>query len=365
MDRFSPVHFLFLMLGVGIVSIKTYPRIFIVNGLRDTWIALIISSILIFVIVVYIIRVWKNCNDEENKNIVELYQYALGEKLGNIFIAFFVVALYLTLLESSAVEADSMHTNMSLETPRWLFLLFFVFPSIYIVRKKITAIFITTVIVIVMIMLSGINLAILTAPYKQPAMLLPILEEGVTPGFFISILETLGLYGCISITLPFLSRLSDNKTKLMKYIIIALILIIQIEIVSITGVLMTFDPIRVISMNYPKLVQTQLVSYFQFMDFGELYVMLQVQAGFLIKYIITFYAILIIARNYNMNTRIVNIAPYFISVAVFICSYLLSKNPFILFNLLNIYQYLCLFNFVLVPFFVFVILHYKKSRQLS
>ncbi|MFZ7121103.1 MAG: endospore germination permease [Eubacteriaceae bacterium] len=365
MDRFSPVHFMFLMLGVGIVSLKTYPRIYLVNGQRNTWIALIISSIIIFFIFTYIIKIWKKDNSKYNKSIVDIYQCALGKKLGNIFLALFILTLFLTLIESSTVEADSMHQNMLIETPKWVFLLFFIVPSIYIVRKNIVAIFTITMIGIVLIMIAGINLGILTISYKQSSLLFPVFENGLDINFFISIIEILGLYGCINITLPFLSKISHNKGKLMKYAIIGLIIIIQIEIVGITGILMTFTPERAISMNYPKLQQTQLVSFFQFLDFGELYVMLQILGGFLLKYMLAFYSILIILRDYNISRRSLKILTVLISIVVLICSIIISTNSFIIFDLLNIYQYICLFNFIIVPLIVFIIIDIKNNFKLN
>ncbi|WP_236912817.1 hypothetical protein [Clostridium sp. Cult1] len=48
MDRFNPRHFAFLILATSIVSLKTYPTIFIADGGRDSWIAMIIASIIAF-----------------------------------------------------------------------------------------------------------------------------------------------------------------------------------------------------------------------------------------------------------------------------------------------------------------------------
>ena len=67
MDRFNPFHLMFLMWSVSIISLKTYPRVFLVDGGRDTWIAVIVSSILIFIIGLYFMKAWKS---SEEKNIV-------------------------------------------------------------------------------------------------------------------------------------------------------------------------------------------------------------------------------------------------------------------------------------------------------
>lgn len=362
MDKFSPKHFMFLILGVSIVSLKTYPTTFIRDGLRDSWIATIISSVIIFFFFLYIINIWKK---NTNMNIVQIYRKALGNTLGNIFICLFLLTLFITLIECASLEADSMHQNMLIETPKWYMLLFFIVPAIYTIRKDLVAIITITIIGIVLIMIAGINLAILTSKYKEFALLFPIFEYGITPGFIFCILKTLGLYGSISITLPYLSKIIDKNNKMNKFVIIGLLILIQMEILAITGILMTFTPDLAITMNYPKLLQTQQVSHFQFLEFGELYVMLQILGGWLLKYIITFYAALTILRNFNIKQKYIKYATYLLSLLVYISAYYVSKNSFFLFKVLNYYEYICLINFVIIPFIVFILLNRKLKAQKS
>ncbi|WFA09341.1 endospore germination permease [Tissierella sp. Yu-01] len=360
MDRFNSGHLIFIILGVSIVSMKTYPKVFLENGLRDSWIAVIISSILIFFFYLFIIKVWKN---SEEKSFVRIYKYTLGKKLGNVFIFLFILTLFMTLIECASVEIDSMHQNMLLSTPKWFFLIFLVIPAMFVVSKHIVAISIVAIIGIILIMIAGINLGILTSGYKDIRMLTPIFEDGITWNFIISIIETLGLYGFVSISLPYLSNVEDKRNKITRDSIIALIILVQMEIVSTSGILMTFTPARAISMNYPKLLQTQMVSYFQFLDFGELYVMLQIVGGWLLKYILTFYAILIILRDYKIGKKTERFLVYIISIIVFIASIFVSRNSFKMFELLNVFQYISLFNFVIIPFIVFSILGVKNLKE--
>lgn len=360
MDKFNPGHFIYLILGVSIVSLKTYPRVFLENGLRDSRIAIIISSIIIFFFFLYVIDAWRK---SEEKNFVKIYQLTLGKIFGNIFILLFVLTLFLTLIECASVEADSMHQVMMLDTPKWFFLLYLIVPAIFVVNKNIVAIITVSIIGIILIMIAGINLGFLTSGYKDYRMLFPIFENGITSGFIITIFETLGLYGFISIALPYLSRVEDRKNKIIRDSIIALIILIQMEAVSTAGILMTFAPERAVSMNYPKLLQSQMVSYFQFLDFGELYVMLQIVGGWLLKYILTFYAILLILGEYNLDKKMLKKSTYLISVMVYAGPYLASRNSFIMFELLDAFQYVSLFNFVLVPFIIFSLLRVKNSKS--
>lgn len=210
MDRFSPRHFIFLILGTAIVSLKTYPTTYIRDGQRDSWIAMIIASGIIFAFFMHIIKIWKR---GKKNNIVEIYHIALGKRIGNIFLYMFIITLFITLIESCSLEADSMHRNMLIETPNWYLLLLFIVPSIYTIKKDIVAIMTVTIIGIALITMAGINLAILTSRYKKFSFLLPIFENGITTGFIVCIIKILGLYGCVSITLPYLSKIVDKKIK--------------------------------------------------------------------------------------------------------------------------------------------------------
>jgi spore germination protein (amino acid permease) len=352
MDKISPKHFIFFILGTTVVSLKTYPTTFMRDGQRDSWIAIIIASVIIFVFFIYIINIWKQNNTYD---LVKIYQTALGKFLGNIFIYLFLATLFITLVECTSLEADSMHQNILIRTPHWYLLLFFIVPSLYTVRKDLVAIVIVTIIGITLVMISGINLGILTLPNKKISLLFPVFEYGITKGFIKCILKMIGLYGCISITLPYLSKIKDEKKKMIKNVIIGLLILIQMHIFSIAGLIMTFGPDWVNTMNYPKLIQTQLISFFQFLDFGELYVMLQVIGGWLLKYMITFYALLIVLRNLNIKRNHVIMLTYSISAFVFVASYIATNNLFLLFKLLNYYEYICLVNFVIIPFIVFSI----------
>lgn len=356
MDKFTSRHFAFLIMGASIVSMKTYPTIFTRNGLRDSWVAVIISTIIFlayFMFILYTSRKFK-C-----QNFYELYCGAVGKPLGTFFTIFFAAALFLTLIESASVEANSMHTNMLLDTPSWMFLLFFVIPAVYTVGRDKVAIVTVTMVGIVLICLAGINLAILTVKYKHVELLFPIFENGLTIGFFYAILESLGLYATVAITLPYLADIKDNK-RLLKHSLIGLLLVAQMEVIATSGVMMSFDIKYLNTMAYPKLLQTQLVQYLRFLESGELYVMLQILGGWYLKYVITFYALLRVLTLLNIRSKYsINI----ITLIVLVFAYFMSDNLFVLFKYLNIYSYVSLFNFAIVPTLMTIIFYMKNSAK--
>ncbi|MGH4124938.1 MAG: GerAB/ArcD/ProY family transporter [Clostridium sp.] len=356
MDKLNTKHLMFIIWGTSIVAMKTYPNIFIVNGGRNSWISVIIASILLFSYFIYIIFVCKKTNCY---NMNEIYHRALGKTLGDIFLILFIITLIVSLIESSSVEANALHINMLSDTPPWFFLLFILIPAIYIIKKGTRAIIIITIIGICLIMVAGINLAILTSKYKKLSYLLPIMADGVTPSFILSIIKALGCYGGIAICIPFLSSVT-NKSKITKHCIIALLIVIQMEVVANIGVLSTFGIARILSINYPKLIQTQLVSYFNFLEGGEFFVMLQMVGGWFIKYVLTLNAVLILLKKLSFFNKY---TIYIITVFVFIISYFVSAKVLFLYKFLNLYVYLSVVSFILIPTIIFSVFYIKNRKS--
>ncbi|MBZ9636801.1 endospore germination permease [Clostridium sp. FP1] len=355
MDKLNTKHLIFIIWGTSIVAMKTYPNIFIINGGRNSWISVIVASILLLLYFIYILFVCKKSNCY---NMNEIYHRALGKPMGDIFLILFIIALIVTLIESSSVEANALHLNMLSDTPPWFLLLFILIPAIYITKKGTRSIIIITIIGICLIMVAGINLAILTAKYKKLSYLLPIMADGITPSFILSIIKALGCYGGIGICIPFLSKVT-SKSKISKHCIIAILIVIQMEIVANIGLLSTFGIARVLSLNYPKLIQTQLVSYFSFLEGGEFFVMLQMVGGWFIKYMLTLNAILILLKQLSFFNKY---TIYIITLFVFTISYFVSAKVLFLYKFLNVFAYFSVVCFILIPTIIFTIFYIKNRK---
>lgn len=356
MDQFNSRHFAFFIAATTVVSLKTYPTVYTVNGMRESWIAMIIASIFILFYLIYYIKTYKK---NKGTGFYTIYTTALGNGPGNLLIGLFSLTLLLTLIESASVHSNAMHTNMLIDTPIWYFLLFFLLPTLYTVTRGLAPVVTVTLIGIALVTISGINLALLTAKNKHFLYLFPVFEEGLRRGFILSIIQILGLFGCITIVFPYLTEIKDTE-KLLKHSIIGLVFVIQMQLVSLTGLIQTFDIDVVNTMIYPNLLQTQLVTYFRYLEAGELFVMLQMVGGWYLKYIITFYGLLIILKSMGFKG---NWMPYFISAVVGVCAYLLSRNLFVLFKFLNYYTYIVFANFIVIPFFVYVLFNIKSGAK--
>jgi hypothetical protein len=95
-------------------------------------------------------------------------------------------------------------------------------------------------------------------------------------------------------------------------------------------------------------------------------VIFQLIAGWFSKYITTFFALVLIMREFKLD-KVIN-SNIFLSTAagvIYIASYMISRNLFTLFKFLNIYVYICaavLFFGTLAAFTVFNI---KSGKNMS
>jgi len=358
MDKLNTKHLGFLIAATCIVSLKTYPEVFIRHSGRDAWIAMIISSVIISAFTIFIFRTNKK---GQKFNFFEIYTEVFGEKLGKLFLVLYAMTLFLTLIESASVEANAMQMNMLLETPSWYFALFFIFPAIYTIKKDLVAVVTVTIVGITLITIAGIQLAFLTTRYKEYRLLFPVFENGLDLGFFLTNIKILGLYGNIAIVFPYLTEVKD-KSKLVLHGVIGLIYVIQMQIVSIIGVISTFNIKRINEQMYPKLLQTQLISYARFYEFGELFVMLQMVGGWFLKYIITFYSLILTLKYLNITHKY---RVYILSLIIFGICFFITMDLERLFDFLHYYTYICFVNFFVLPLIAFIAFAIKIKGKAS
>ena len=356
MEKNNAKHLGILIVGMATVGVKTFPTIFTKFGGRDTWIADIAAMVLLLAAVMYMVWV---CKRFQQRNMFQIFQGAAGRVLGSAFFFVYLLTILLTVMQSTAVEANVMHTAFLDQDPAWAFLLFSVLAGFYVVHKKTTAVTITAMITLICISVSGTVLFLLTLKYKDFKYLFPMLEYGITPDLMISMVKLLGAYSSAAMILPFLGSLRNEK-KMTKSILVGLLVTFEIQVVAMAGVLMTFNVERLQNLIYPKLTQTQLVSYFGFLEAGELFVMLQIIAGWFVQYVLSFYALLQGARQMNIKSPVL---PYGVAALAFAAAYFASRNLFDMFQMLDALMYVQLVGLLLIPLVIFVLYHVRQRRQ--
>lgn len=360
MDKFNFKHFFFIICSVTIAALKTYPQIFMRIAGRNSWVCIIIASLIFILCADFIIKIYIN-NDCENLH--DIFTLALGKFFGKLFLALFAFVLFLSLVESAALETSVVHYNLFIESPNWYILLFIILPGLYTVVKGKNAVMAALMICIFISIINGINLYILTYPFKKYKWLFPIFESGINFEFFIAILKALGLYASISIALPYLSLI--NKTKKLRSLTFATnAFIAQMIIVTVTGILSTFSVQRANTILFPKITQTQLISYFGFIASGEFYVIYQVISSWFAKYTAALFALLIVLKELNIGKFCnVKYLPYTISVVAYMTAYSLSSSLLKLFKFLNYYDYICIGGYLVMPIMVFALYSIKSKNK--
>ena len=354
MTKISEKHIIVFILILTSISMKTFSNIFMMNGLRDSWISVIIASILILIFSLFLIKV---CKNTETYNIKDLYYNAFGKFFGSFFLFTFLIAVFLTLIECNSGLSNSIHETMFTETPTWYISLFFTLCALYTIKKGFNSILSVSIISLFFIVISGIILFFLTLKLKHPVYLKPIFEHGITPNFILSIFQALGMYGFFTIIICFFPML-QNKKNLKKTVFISLLFIIQMQIVSITGLISSFGYKRTLNIWYPKLIQTQPVVYLNYLENSEFFTIFKLVGGMFSKYIVCFYALNKLLQDFNMYKKHSN---EIISVLVFILSYFSSNNCYTLFKLLNIFNYYILITLIFIPFICCIILYVKDK----
>ncbi|MFL0269180.1 endospore germination permease [Candidatus Clostridium radicumherbarum] len=355
MSNLNKRHLFFLITGLIVVPIKTYPTIFTKTGGRDSWISLIFATIFIIIFFLSILYICKrkNCYD-----IIDIYKAAFGNVIGNFLIIMFALNIFLSLVESAAVEASSINVQFLIYTPVWNLLLLSVPVAVYIVKCGYSAVLSSVLIGIIFISTSGVILFFLTWKYKDFIRLLPILEHGFDMNFFITVIKLIGAYGGLYIVLLYLTDIKDTKI-ISKYSLYALIYVAQMQIISMTGTIATFEITILNSMSYPKLMQTQLIRQFNFLEAGELFVMLQIVAGWLLRTVITLFAIMKVFKKLNIDRPFML---YLVGICLYFSAFFAGRNLFTLFKLLDYLQYINLMNYVIIPIFVFIIFYIRKKN---
>lgn len=355
MNTLSSKHLFFVILGVALVSLETYPSVYVKLGGRDSWIGMIAASFIIFFFALYVINGIKstNCYD-----IKEIHTKAYGKFIGKIMLLLYSIMLLITAVECASVEASALHTNVFIETPIWYLLLFFIVPAIYPLKKGEVAIVLTTIVTVILVYITGIIVLILGIKYNHHNYLKPILSQGIVPGLIKCFLELLGLYGSLFIIIPYLSVIRE-KQKVNKYVSMALITVILMAIASSISLISTFGPERTSNIFYPRSVQTQLFYYGGYLEFSELFIILQIVASWFIKYILSLYAFMLIYKNYFNKSKFMI---YILSIFIFVASYLLSKNNVNLIKLLNYYANISLVGFIVLPFITFTLLRIRGKK---
>ncbi|WP_300382495.1 endospore germination permease [Clostridium sp.] len=359
MNRISSKHFILFIVGVSLISLKTYPSIFINIGGRDTWISTIIAAIVFVAILIYIVNIMFKTNSYD---INDIFIGSMPKLLGLSLLYLFSITLFVNALESAAVEVNALHSTLFLQTPVWYALIFFLFPTFFIFSKKLRTLLIFVLVCTFFLIINSILFILFSQKYANLDNLLPVLENGLSLNLFTTSLYILGCYSVFMISIPYLRYIYDYK-NIRKHSFQGGIIVAVISVASIISIITAFGPLRVSNIFYPEFILSQRLEFAGFIEFGEMFFLIQTVLGFFIKYILSTYSLLIIFHKYIKNK------PVFIGIYSFIVFSLavyFGANNYYLYYLLKYLQIINLIGFIFIPLIVFSfykISYNKKNKK--
>lgn len=355
MSKISSKHFILFLIGVTIISLKSYTSVFIAIGDRDTWLIAIFASVIFIIYLLYLISI---SIKTESFNLKEIFLKSYPKIISKILLLIFALTLFINSIECAAVEINSLHSTLFLDTPVWYALIFFMLPSFFILNKDIRTILIFIVISVIILIINGVLFFIMLQNYPEVNNLLPIFKDPLSKEVFKCFIYILGSYCTFLIAMPYL-KFIDNSKKLKKHSLFAGLIIAIFVIISFILVISSFGPIRAKNIFYPEFVMSQRIKLAGFLEFGEFFFIVQTVAGFFVKYILSTYGILIIYSEEIKNKK------FFIGVysfLVFVLSNFIGSNNYYLHNILGSMQLVNLVAFLIIPLVTFTIYNFKHKK---
>ncbi|MCR6513697.1 endospore germination permease [Clostridium sp. LY3-2] len=356
MNKITTKHLMIIIFAISTISIRTYSSLFINLGGRDTWIAVLLAGVIISLCLFFVLYVSKKT---DSFNFKEVLDKTYPKFLSKLLCFLFAIGLFITCIETAAVETSSIHTNIFLETPYWYCLIFFIVPAGYAITKSFRSILSITVLIVIAVFINNILLAIFLYEYVKIDYIMPILGQTVLSDFLITLLFSLGGLSCIFIFLPYL-KLLKNDRKILKYSIVTSVLIILISSSSVLSVISTFGPNRASNIFYPEFIQSQRVQLYGFIEFGNLMFLFRTVCNWFIKYLLCATAIIYLYKDKINSKKTFSIL---FSISVFAISYLVGSKQYRLFYILDFYQLISLVTLLVVPLLTYSIYYFKETRK--
>jgi len=348
-------HYLFFIVCLTIISIKAYPGMIIERAGRDSWVFVLAAGLflLLFGFIIADAFVRKRIPD-----INHLYLKAFGKYAGKLMLLFFALTLFLNGCESISVLSSMIHTNMFIQTPVWFGLLFFAIPGIYILSKGFDSLLKLILLSVFLMLISIILLIILEIPYNHFSSALPALQSPLNYRKVLGWVAAFGSMASLGITFPYLGRMAE-RSSLRKYFIISVSISFLLAAYSMLSIVATFGETRAGNLFFPEFIQAQRISYGDYMESGELFSLIQNFFGFMVKYLLSLYAIYMIYKDKIRNTfRFFLI----LSAVVLIFSFMITDSTYVLMYRLYWLAIINLVFLLLIPLISVIVFN---SRNIS
>ncbi|MGL5414427.1 MAG: GerAB/ArcD/ProY family transporter [Clostridium sp.] len=357
MLKLNSRHYIFFILAVSTIGLRTYSSVFLRIGIRDTWLATFFASLIFTLFFLFIIYTSIKCNTYK---LEEVFSAVYPKYLCYFLVFLVLLGFFSSCIESASIYSSSIHTNNFIETPIWYCLLFFFIPITYVSTKSVKTISYIVLICVSIILFTSFIMFVALFHFKDFSVIFPILFNGISKEIILSFLLSLGSLSSVIIILPYLRFIYDSK-NLVKYSFFVCLFIIISTIIYFFSIIATFGPLRAGNIFYPEFINYQRLQINGFIECGEFFFLLRTVFIYSLKYLLSLKAIMIILGDKIHYKRRFTII---FSIISFVITFYCSKNQFFLFNVLRYYQLFLLLVFFIIPLITYIIFFIKKRKSI-
>ncbi|MPQ43722.1 GerAB/ArcD/ProY family transporter [Clostridium tarantellae] len=356
MEKLTSRHFIFFIIGSMTISLISYPSLFIQWGKNDTWICTFFAAIIFLLFSFFTIGVMNNTKEYDFKSICFK---TLGKFFGTIYLLIFSATIILTCIESTSINATSIHTNIFLDTPIWYSLLLFLITAYLISKNNFNSIIMVTSVSIIVVIFFTILINSFSIKYVDLGLILPLLKNESINNLIICTLKQLGSLSAFSLLLPIIYRVDDKKNFMKNTL--ASVFLILIILIGINFILIgTLGAFRCENIFFPQFIQSERIYFGGFVENGEIFVIIISMLAWIIKYLIATFSLYSLWKDKIKNK---NIYFLFLALIVYAASYFLCRNTYFLFYILNYFQYVLLIVFFILPIIIYLLFNIKKAKK--
>ncbi|MGL4873192.1 MAG: GerAB/ArcD/ProY family transporter [Clostridium sp.] len=356
MLKLNSKHYIFFILAVSTISLRSYSSIFLRISGRDTYLSVFFASLILMLFFLFIIY---TSIKRKNFNFESVFFKVYPKPIALLFLFFILLGFFLTSVESASIYASSIHTNIFIETPVWYCLLFFFIPISYVATKDLKTISYIVLICVFVVLISSFFMFFALLKHKDFSFIFPILFNGISKEIILSFFLSLGSFSSIVIILPYLRFVKDFQ-HLMKYSGLALIFIIISTTVYFFSMIVAFGPLRAGNIFYPEFIYYQRLQLHGFLECGEFFYILRIVFIYSLKYLLCFKSITLILDKRIRNKNVFTILFSFLA---FLLSLYFASNQFFLFSILRYYQLVILIIFFILPLLTYTIYFFKTRKS--
>jgi spore germination protein KB len=327
----------------------------------DSWISLIISTLLGLLVGLMVFYMYKNFPAE---TLIGVFEKITGKILGKIlgfgFVLYCLISLSTVIKQACSITGHIFLPETSTVT---LFIVYFVI-VVYIIKMGITVLARTNILVTIFLILSFIVILIGAIPmFDVP--LKPVLAEGFSPVIIGSLSPASWMGQIILITMIFPFLIVDDKKKIKRTIIYSLI-IVGVMNTLVTVVTLGVYGLETKDLYFPVYNVTKLIEYEIFWRRLDVIIMFAWVIGVTLKISFWFYC-MVAALKQLLNLD--RLGPIVIPTALlmFTIGFFAANNSTELSYVLGrVYPLFSLLTYeFLIPFLICVLIFIRKKREVT